>query len=376
MCAPKSCGGLGIGSLQASNIVMLSKWWWRFYTENNPFWRLIITSIHGRDGGLGDDHQLSKHISGPWKTIISLNHDLSKLNIDMSTVFVKQVGDGSSTRFWHDVWLGNSALKNAFPRIYLLETNRLCSISERCLGLNGPHQFNWAWRREVRSGPEEAQLVSLVDLLKDFNPSVEADSWKFTINTPHIFSVSGMRKHIDIQILDTSGSKVRWNKNTPIKINIFAWRLIINRLPTHHNLDLCGVDLDSILCPVCNEAAEIDQHLFLECEIAQHLWKMVLKWWGLNDYPKDILGMVTWVDSVSLPTKVKPIFDAVVLITNWAIWRFRNSRIFDSKPPRKDTLEAEIKTLSFSWITYRNRKFNLDWNVWIYDPILACNSIL
>ena len=80
-----------------------------FYTKNNPFWRLIITSIHGIDGGLGDDHQLSKHISGPWKTIISLNRDLSKLNIDMSTVFVKQVGDGSSTRFWHDVWLGNSA---------------------------------------------------------------------------------------------------------------------------------------------------------------------------------------------------------------------------------------------------------------------------
>ena len=86
--------------------------------------------------------------------------------------------------------------------------------------------------------------------------------------------------------------------------------------------------------------------------------------------------MVTWADSVSLPTKVKPIFDAVVLITNWVIWRFRNSRIFDLKPPRKDTLEAEIKTLSFSWITYRNRNFNLDWNVWIYDPILACNIIL
>ena len=152
--------------------------------------------------------------------------------------------------------------------MFFLGTNRLCSISERYLGLNGPQQFNWAWRREVRSGPEETQLVSLVDLLKEFNPSVEADSWKFTINTPHIFSVSAMRKHIDIQILDTSGSKVRWNKNTPIKINIFAWRLVINRLPTRHNLDLRGVDLDSILCPVCNEAEEIDQQLFLECDIA------------------------------------------------------------------------------------------------------------
>ncbi|GJX21375.1 pentatricopeptide repeat-containing protein [Tanacetum coccineum] len=206
----------------------------------------------------------------------------------MFTVFVKHVGDGSSTRFWHDVWLGNSALMDAFPWIFLLETNSLCSISERCLGLNGPQQFNWAWRREVRSGLEQTQLNSLVDLLKDFSPSVEADYWKFTINTPHVFSVSVMRKHIDNQILDTSGIKA---------------------------------------------------------------------------------------DSVSLPTKVKPIFDVVVLITNWSIWRYRNRRIFDLKPQRKDTLEAEIKSLSFSWITYRNVKFNLDWNVWICDLILACNIL-
>ncbi|GJT14808.1 hypothetical protein Tco_0873514 [Tanacetum coccineum] len=93
----------------------------------------------------------------------------------MSSVFVKQVGDGSSTRFWLDVWLGNSALKEAFPRLFLLETNSFCSISERCLGLNGPHQFNWAWRRDVRSGLEQTQLNSLVVLLKDFSPSVEAD---------------------------------------------------------------------------------------------------------------------------------------------------------------------------------------------------------
>ncbi|GJR98683.1 RNA-directed DNA polymerase, eukaryota, reverse transcriptase zinc-binding domain protein [Tanacetum coccineum] len=259
VCSPICCGGLGIGSLQASNIAMLSKWWWRFYTENNSFWRLIITSIHGRDGGLGENIQLSKHIPGPWKTIISLNRDLSKLNIDMSSVFVKQVGDGSSTRFWLDVWLGNSALKEAFPR-----------------------------------------------------------------------------------------------------------------LPTRYNLDIRGIDLDSTLCPVCNEAVETDQHLFLDCDIAQHLWKLIIKWWGLKDYPKDILGIVTWADSVSLPTKVKFIFDAVVLITNWSIWCYRNRRIFDLNPPRKDTLEANIKTLSFSWITYRNVKFNLDWNVWIYDPILAC----
>ncbi|GKD08297.1 hypothetical protein Tco_1187982, partial [Tanacetum coccineum] len=33
VCSSKSCGGLGIGSLYASNIAMGTKWWWRFHKE-------------------------------------------------------------------------------------------------------------------------------------------------------------------------------------------------------------------------------------------------------------------------------------------------------------------------------------------------------
>lgn len=35
VCSPTSCGGLGIGSLRASNLALLTKWWWRFYTETD-----------------------------------------------------------------------------------------------------------------------------------------------------------------------------------------------------------------------------------------------------------------------------------------------------------------------------------------------------
>jgi hypothetical protein len=29
-----------------------------------------------------------------------------------------EVGDGASVRFWHDLWCGNNALKEAFPNLY------------------------------------------------------------------------------------------------------------------------------------------------------------------------------------------------------------------------------------------------------------------
>ncbi|GJY45302.1 RNA-directed DNA polymerase, eukaryota, reverse transcriptase zinc-binding domain protein [Tanacetum coccineum] len=102
-----SNGGLGIGTLKSSNHAMLSKWWWRFHTENHAFWCMIIRSIHGVDGGLNDT-SLIKSKSGPWYRIAKLKDDLSKIGIDLPSIFKKKIGDGCSTRFWLDTWLGGS----------------------------------------------------------------------------------------------------------------------------------------------------------------------------------------------------------------------------------------------------------------------------
>ncbi|PWA69727.1 RNA-directed DNA polymerase, eukaryota, Reverse transcriptase zinc-binding domain protein [Artemisia annua] len=72
VCSPSTSGGLGIGRLQASNLAMLTKWWWRFYTEPDSLWHHVITSIYGAKGGLGTDLISPSHITGPWKSIIDL----------------------------------------------------------------------------------------------------------------------------------------------------------------------------------------------------------------------------------------------------------------------------------------------------------------
>ncbi|GJW26436.1 zinc finger, CCHC-type containing protein [Tanacetum coccineum] len=59
VCSSKSSGGREIGSLFASNVAMLTKWWWRFYSESNSIWKLIVISIHGNDGKIGPDYPSS-----------------------------------------------------------------------------------------------------------------------------------------------------------------------------------------------------------------------------------------------------------------------------------------------------------------------------
>ncbi|GJY56796.1 putative RNA-directed DNA polymerase [Tanacetum coccineum] len=126
-----SNGGLGIGTLKSSNQAMLSKWWWRFHTENHAFWCMIIRFIQGVDGGLNDT-SLIKSKSGPWYRIAKLKDDLSKIGIDLPSIFKKKIGDGCSTRFWLDTWLGGSPLKDTFPRLFWLDSNPSYLVCNRC----------------------------------------------------------------------------------------------------------------------------------------------------------------------------------------------------------------------------------------------------
>ncbi|GKF04220.1 reverse transcriptase domain, reverse transcriptase zinc-binding domain protein, partial [Tanacetum coccineum] len=152
-------------------------------------------------------------------------------------------------------------------------------------------------------------------------------------------------------------------------------RLSNNRLPTRINLDVRGIDLHSVRCPICDEDVETPQHLFIDCIVASRLWSMVANWWRIDDYPKDLPNLITWGDTANLQP-LKACFDAIIQTTLWVILRFRNRICFDAKPLRKDTLVDEIKNLSHLWINHRNGNFNPNWIEWTIDPKNACNVVL
>ena len=60
-------------------------------------------------------------------------------------------------------------------------------------------------------------------------------------------------------------------KCVPIKVNVFMWRLRLDKLPTLVNMDRKGIEVASLLCPVCNEHVESVDHLFFLCEMARDL---------------------------------------------------------------------------------------------------------
>ncbi|XP_071718732.1 uncharacterized protein [Rutidosis leptorrhynchoides] len=118
-------GGLGIGSLKAKNLSLLCKWWWRFRHEPNALWCKVIRSLYGDDGGLFNVQTLA-NLSPLWKQIRRCGFTLDDLGITFSNSIKNQVGNGSETSFWHDLWLpeSNQELKYKYHRLYTLEAEK------------------------------------------------------------------------------------------------------------------------------------------------------------------------------------------------------------------------------------------------------------
>ncbi|GKA96277.1 hypothetical protein Tco_0818372 [Tanacetum coccineum] len=90
----------------------------------------------------------------------------------------RKVGNGASIRFWKDSWNGNGPLMSRFNRLYHLDANEECLLSDRSVnGLNGMEM-----ERQVVDSRNEVHKVSEVDKnspstyknseLTDLNPQV------------------------------------------------------------------------------------------------------------------------------------------------------------------------------------------------------------
>ena len=51
---PREMGGLGVGNIMHKNLVLLFKWWWRFFESDNTLWKRILQSVHDIKGVKGE----------------------------------------------------------------------------------------------------------------------------------------------------------------------------------------------------------------------------------------------------------------------------------------------------------------------------------
>ena len=193
-----------------------------------------------------------------------------------------------------------------------------------------------------------------------------SDRWSWSLDGSGEFSVRSVRCFIDDALLPKSPT--RWIKLIPIKVNVLAWKICLDRLPTRLNLSKRGLEIPSILCPICNEVVESSSHLFFSCSLARQVLRLLCRWWelefpSLNSYGEWLI----WLSSTRLPKIKKEMLEGSCYVSWWIIWRHRNQCLFGSRHPRRDTIFDDIVQMSFLWISSRC-KSKIAWDTWIQNP--------
>nr|GFB60345.1 RNA-directed DNA polymerase, eukaryota, reverse transcriptase zinc-binding domain protein [Tanacetum cinerariifolium] len=235
--AAKQFGGLGVSSLFSLNRALLMRWFWRFISHDNSFWCRFISTVHGPSFQVRSGTSL-------WRTITSEVNGLKAQGVDILSHCLKRVGNGLSTKFWFDPWIVNVKLCNEFPRLFALELNKSISVAEKL-----QQSVDTSFRRPVRGGSESAQLESLSELIEGVILSNSHDRWFWDMNGSGSYRVKDVRNMLDDFFLPKDEVATRWLPHLPIKLNVFAWRLYLDRLPTKSNLIRRGIQVGSPICP-------------------------------------------------------------------------------------------------------------------------------
>nr|GEW58242.1 RNA-directed DNA polymerase, eukaryota [Tanacetum cinerariifolium] len=199
-----------------------------------------MQAIHGVDGRIGRDGK-DGHAS-IWYDIIKEMDRLATQGIDLVSMMQIKIGNGSNTSFWEDRWKGEK-----FER-------RISSV----------------WRDMLES--LDGVLLSPIE-----------DRWKWVLNGSCVFTVASTQQYIDNKRLPGTSSKTRWIKEVPIKVNIHAWKVSLEGLPTRWNISRRGINISSILCPLCELVVETSKHLFFECAVVKDIFRKICYWWDMSN---------------------------------------------------------------------------------------------
>ncbi|GKA28478.1 RNA-directed DNA polymerase, eukaryota, reverse transcriptase zinc-binding domain protein [Tanacetum coccineum] len=105
---------------------------------------------------------------------------------------------------------------------------------------------------DYRGGAEGEQFLLLRSRVHDILLPQMCDRWVWSLLSLGEFLVKSVRKYIDDILLHKEPVHTRWVKVVPIKVNILAWKVWLDNLPTHINLPSRGLEIPSLSCPLCN----------------------------------------------------------------------------------------------------------------------------
>ncbi|XP_057803558.1 uncharacterized protein LOC131018881 [Salvia miltiorrhiza] len=344
VCAIRQEGGLGIRDFGIMNKSFMMKLAWKCIKGTDFAFSIIRTRYL-----TGFGNAKSSLVSSPVWT--SIRENVSEL-VDNSYSFI---GDGSSTYFWLDDWLGYKLVDKLQVPHFMHEFLHQ-SVAD--------YYFEGAWHFAEDFFIQFPDTVCDI-LLLPIGESEDLRFWKHSV-------IGDVTAALAYSRICHSFPKVRWGdwiweNYIPVRRSIVCWRIIQSRLPTLDVLIRQGT-LGPNRCSLCGAAEETISHLFWECSVVRPIWMNFLGWFHQGDsgHAPDIHSFLVLAWNAKFSSQVNSFWKLGVLSILWRIWEGRNRAIFndESFDPRAvmsfvkvafkelDASSFKIGSVSNSWQDY------------------------
>nr|GEU76757.1 nucleotide-binding alpha-beta plait domain-containing protein [Tanacetum cinerariifolium] len=119
-----------------------------------------------------------------------------------------------------------------------------------------------SFRRSPRGGAEQQQYNDLEDMVTATILALMSNRLVWSLESSGEFTVASVQKLIDDKWLPGADNKTRWIIYVPIKINVHAWKVKSDSIPTRFNISRREISIDSLSCVLCENEVETSNHFF------------------------------------------------------------------------------------------------------------------
>ncbi|RVX13715.1 Actin-related protein 5 [Vitis vinifera] len=321
-CKDMRHGGLGLRYLKDFNHALLGKWLWRFPIERESLWRKVIVGKFGEvQGGWTTREVRESYGTGLWK-------DIRK---GWEEFFLRtriHIGNGRRTRFWWDMWVGDSKLKDLFPLLFRIAANNSAIVADlwgRQEGGGGGWEVHFRRPFQDWELEEVNRFLSYISAVR-VQEGEDFLVWK--IERKGTFKVNSYYRSLKEDNSPLFPVKEVWGSYAPLRTRFFAWEAVWGKISTIDMLMRRGWSIAN-RCNLCKENEETANHILIHCGKTRDLWNLLFSSFGVVwVLPDSVRNLLLEWKMKGMGKKRSVVWKMAPICLFWCIWGERNRRTF------------------------------------------------
>jgi hypothetical protein len=271
-----------------------------------------------------------------------------------------QINEGDTALFWYDHWkIGEevTTLQTRYPRLFSYAKDPWITVKEVFETQDLFGNFHLPLSEQAYE-----ELITLQSLMESHSRVTGLkDVWSWQGSTRE-YKPKMFYSHTYLSQPFNPLLTWIWKSSCTMKIKVFAWMLIMDRLNTKDMVDRRHWHMEDgvncVLCPLLTR--ETRDHLFFNCNFSVRVWNYLQIDWSSGDSMNELVIQAR-------RSFGKPFFTEVVFIACWNIWIIRNGRVFRNERARfnkwrsafihditlmKYRIKSAIKDELLRWISF------------------------